>query len=1038
MNMGNDKPFDPAQGKSFGKDRLHGRKTLRVSNFLDEFEKDDIKKYVDIVDLFLHFGITLTKKGKSYVAKCPWHNDTNPSLSVDRGKGVYNCFGCGESGDIFTLTEKMKGCDFKGAVKYLKEFKGTSLPKVPVDKSAGKANGTGKESNESKETKSSPLAALRQAQDIVSAGSSGVSRAPRNEEILSGAAQMINDTLPNDGVPELRRRAEPGSASDGNITFATIADYYHRKLYAKPEGIEYLRKRGLVNPANYDRFRIGFADGSLLEIIGEGRKEALKEMGILTGRGSEHFRNCVIFPVIDDTLTGLSAGLGQVVGMYGRSMDPDAKVPHLYLKGKHRGVFHRKASKVYDEIILTESIIDALSLIELGIENTQAIYGTNGFTGEHLQILKDDRVKTVVLAFDSDQAGQTASGKLSEQLLAEGFSVKSITPPAVPNLFPDHPEAVPKDWNEYLCAGGASSSLSNLAEAVREAIVKAETKENENLTSDGTGSGMSVEKTPLGYDFTITSTPFSARTGVIYRLTNVKEMFVGNLKVNMRAELAPSPGLTFRKGEEYPVGEKYYDHVDLYSSRSRAACSANISRMFSIEQRLIEKDIIRILEYLETERDRKLAAGVREKGHNMTSEETALGMELLTDGKIFDRFLAAMETLGYVGETVNKLLMFIAACSRKMDDPISVMVISQSSGGKTRLVEAVEALIPPEEVISVTSLSDQALNYVSDMEHKFLVLGEAVHGIEVEHQLREIQSSHKLTRGVTVKDEKTGHMETRFVATKAICSCALTSTGGKINPENASRNFIIEVDESAEQTARVHEMQRGKYSLERHERAVSTVPKIIAAFHAAGRLLSKIFIVNNFARHIKFPASVMRTRRDFERFLDLVAAVCFVRQFQKKRHVRNGIEYITCDITDYDIAHTIIMKTLASTLFELSGGTVDFYEKLREMTRDLGRKKGLKANEITVAQRDIREHTGYGLEWVKKQLRVLIDYEYVIVTRGGGSRVKGSYRIRDDEPISKIDLSMIPTPKEMAELIKLVPSEAEANDPDESEDGQKN
>jgi 5S rRNA maturation endonuclease (ribonuclease M5) len=939
-------------------DRLKGRKTLQVANFLDEFEKDDIKKDIDIVRLFQHFGVNLTKKGKSYLGKCPWHDDRNPSLSVDREKGLYNCFGCGESGDIFTLTEKMKGLSFRESVTYLKDF-------------------AGKDGVQDENITPLKLAASSAMRKNINE--------QKNEIALESGESKANENMALD--------AEPGNAPDENVTLATIAGYYHKKLYEEPEAVEYLKKRGLSSLENYGRFQIGFADGSLLEVIGESRRKTLKELGVLREKGSEHFRNCIIFPIIDE--------LGQVVGMYGRSIDDTARTKHLYLKGKHRGVFNRKASKVFDEIILAESIIDCLSLIELGIENVQSIYGAGGFTDEHLQILKDDRVKTIVLAFDADNAGKTASEKLSERLLSEGFSVKSIAPPVVPNLFPDHPQSAPKDWNEYLCAGGD-------VERIREAITKAEARKAESLSSgEGSSSGMAVEKTPLGYDFTFTSTPVSIASGVIYRLTNVKEMFVGNLKVNMRAELV-----------DHPDAEKFYDHVDLYSSRSRAACSANISRIFAIEPRLIEKDIIRILEYLEAERDRRLAVGNRDKGHDMTAEETALGMELLTDKKIFDRFLNAMETLGYVGDTVNKLLMFIAACSRKMDDPISVMVISQSSGGKTKLVETVESLIPPEDVISVTSLSDQALNYVSDMEHKFLVLGEAVHGIEVEHQLREIQSSHKLTRGVTVKDEKTGRMETQFVATKAVCSCALTSTGGNINPENASRNFIIEVDESAEQTAKVHEMQKGKYSFERHELKINTIPKIIAAFHAAGRLLSKIFIVNNFARHMRFPANVMRTRRDFERFLDLVAAVCFVRQFQKKRHVRNNIEYIKCDLNDYGIAHGIIMKTLASTLFELSTGTVDFYEKLREMTRKLGVKKGLKANEVSVTQRDIREYTGYSLQWVKKQLRILIDYEYVIVVKGGGSRVKGFYRIREDEPISKIDLSMIPTPEKMAELIK--------------------
>jgi DNA primase len=109
---------------NMAKDRLKGRKTLQVSNFLDEFEKDDIKKDVDIVRLFERFGVVLTKKGKSYLGLCPWHDDSTPSLSVDREKGLYNCFGCGESGDVFTLTEKMKGMSFRESAAWLKDFAG--------------------------------------------------------------------------------------------------------------------------------------------------------------------------------------------------------------------------------------------------------------------------------------------------------------------------------------------------------------------------------------------------------------------------------------------------------------------------------------------------------------------------------------------------------------------------------------------------------------------------------------------------------------------------------------------------------------------------------------------------------------------------------------------------------------------------------------------------------------------------------------------------------------------------------------------------
>ena len=70
-----------------------------------------------------------------------------------------------------------------------------------------------------------------------------------------------------------------------------------------------------------------------------------------------------------------------------------------------------------------------------------------------------------------------------------------------------------------------------------------------------------------------------------------------------------------------------------------------------------------------------------------------------------------MDALGYVGEELNKQLVYIAASSRKLEDPISILILSASASGKSFLVDTVRKLIPPEDVIAVTSLSDQALNY---------------------------------------------------------------------------------------------------------------------------------------------------------------------------------------------------------------------------------------------------------------------------------------------------------------------------------------
>jgi hypothetical protein len=372
-----------------------------------------------------------------------------------------------------------------------------------------------------------------------------------------------------------------------------------------------------------------------------------------------------------------------------------------------------------------------------------------------------------------------------------------------------------------------------------------------------------------------------------------------------------------------------------------------------------------------------------------------------------------------VGESLNKQLLYIAASSRKLDDPVSVMIISQSASGKSFLVDTVRELMPPEDVISVTSLSDQALNYVSDLEHKFLILSEAIHNDVVEHQLREMLSAKELSRLVTVKDGKSGRMRTELVRTKAVVSTVMSSTNHKVNPENASRSFVIDTDETKEQTIKIHKRQREKHSFERYTEKKNLVPEIIKKHIAAQRLLKKRVIVNPFAKYLDFPHTLMRTRRDHERFLDLIACIAFIRQYQKTTHERDGVEYIQCDLEDYRVAYPVMVEgVLSSTMVELPKGAFELYDAVREYAVSLGKKKDLDVRDITFTQREIREHTGFGHSWIKQHLRLLVEYEFIVKAGKGGRGARGYYSLREDAPMGTLDLTMVPSPEEVERMIK--------------------
>jgi len=868
-------------------DRLGGRKTLKVSGFLDEFDKDEVKKRVDIVTLFESFGVKLMHRGRNYTGLCPWHDDKNPSLSVDRDKGLYNCFGCGESGDAVTLVEKMKNLSFREALEYLKHYSG--------------------------DIKNSTAAPVRRKKA---------------------------------GTPDSPAEAQAAH----NITLNSVAQYYHKGLYGNKKAEAYLEKRGLYQGQLIKRFCMGFADGSLLKRISNGQKEELKALGILHDNGSEHLYNCITVPLYDET--------GNTVGLYGRSIEASPTLPHLYLKGKHRGIFNRKVSRVYDQIILSESILDALSLITLGFENVQALYGTGGFTEEHLNSLKADRVKTVVLALDSDEAGRKASRALQSKLLQESFSVKVVFPQPG------------KDWNDYLLQNPEPEKLKTMIEEAQTFNPPGETDDQEvEVIRDGPRYVFRIGK-------------------LSYRILGVRELFVSSLRVNVKVEYN---------------SESFYDNLDLYSSRSRAAYSLSLSRLFGAEQVRIEKDLILILEYLEKERDKKLielSSGPQAK--ELTEEQRKLGMEFLKSPDLLDQIVQDLEVL----------------------DPISILILSQSASGKSMLIDMVRKLMPEEEVVAVTSLSDQALNYIPDggLTHKLLILGEAVHSEVVEHQIREMLSAHELSRMVTVKDEKTGRLSTRQIKTRVIVSAMVSSTDYGVNQENISRSFVIGADESRLQTQRIHRSQRKKYSFDRLWDQKHRIPQIIEKHRAAQRLLNKVLILNPFAEYLDFPDTLMRTRRDHERFVDLIACVCFMRQYQKevKMHqdpvTGEGFEFIECDEEDYRVAYRIMVGSVLSSLTELSASDRELYESLRTMAKELGKKNGLKVNEVSFSQRDIREHTGYGQSWIKQHLRRLTEYEYVLRLKGGKRGERGAYRLQADEKLASFNFSMIPDPEKIKSL----------------------
>jgi DNA primase catalytic core len=162
----------------------------------------------------------------------------------------------------------------------------------------------------------------------------------------------------------------PTTPSSGLLS--RVVEHYHKTLCEREDAQEYLRSRGLIDAQLVLDFQLGYADGSLPKLVPKngGLRDELVSLGVLTENGRELLGGCIVVPIPDPS-TGLWTSL------YGRGMKT---ARHCYLPGPLRGIVNFQAARSSSEIVLTESILDALSFYQAGIRTAIPIYGTNGFT----------------------------------------------------------------------------------------------------------------------------------------------------------------------------------------------------------------------------------------------------------------------------------------------------------------------------------------------------------------------------------------------------------------------------------------------------------------------------------------------------------------------------------------------------------------------------------------------------------------------------------------------------------------------------------
>lgn len=349
---------------------------------------EEIKKKLNIVNIISRY-LAVKKRGRHHLACCPFHEEKTPSFTISEELQIFKCFGCGKSGDVFTFLEEYEHIDFREALEQLAKEAGVVLIKS------------------------------------------------ENASLEENHRKRLID-LNNQ-----------------------IAEFYHYILTKHQLGntaLQYVLKRG-ITLSTLKKFKIGFAPKNSQLIVNFLLKKGYKKQELIAvgnfaenkygGAGLyDRFQDRLIFPLADyrDRILGFS---GRVLPSSTNSNSAkyiNSPETEIYHKSEMLFGFNlaKESVKKNNSVIITEGEFDMISPFQKGIENIVAIKGT-AFTQEQLELLKR-YTDNLILALDSDFAGNTAAKKSIELAESLGFDIKVLS---LGEKYKDPDEAVTADFEFF-------------------------------------------------------------------------------------------------------------------------------------------------------------------------------------------------------------------------------------------------------------------------------------------------------------------------------------------------------------------------------------------------------------------------------------------------------------------------------------------------------------------------------------------------------------------------------------------------------------
>ena len=455
----------------------------------------------------------------------------------------------------------------------------------------------------------------------------------------------------------------------------------------------------------------------------------------------------------------------------------------VYLGNEHRGVWNIDAFAGVEEIIVCESVFDSLQFWTHGYRNVTCTFGT--LTAEHVAALSEFKIKRALLAKES----------MAELVLPAGIECYRLALPA--KLEVDDVKALERAIRKAEWIGKSNRVEEPVPpspphEPIAPPQPPLPTSPPQEQTEAAPPEPTSPPPPPLPppqQSSPIPPPPNDLMAEVTedqvqlafgdrhYRVRGwTKNLSFDQLRVNVMVS---------------NVNGLFVDTLDLYAAKQRRSFVTQAAPELNVDEQTVKTDLGRVLLKLEELQDQNIEQTLTPKPTIpvMTEAERDQALALLRDPHLMER---VVEDVAIVGERINKLVGYLAMISRKLDEPLAVIIQSTSAAGKTTLMDAVLSLVPPEDLVKYSAMTGQSLYYLGEtnLQHKVLAIVEEEGAERASYALKLLQSEHQLTIASTGKDNN-GRLVTQEYKVRGPVTIFLTTTAIKIDEELLNRCLVL-------------------------------------------------------------------------------------------------------------------------------------------------------------------------------------------------------------------------------------------------------